>query len=159
MTPPQPKITIPTPLPTPLPPPLLASLTSALLTANAITPILRTLTTECQKAKWQDAVKARIMQMLKDEGFVDKAEMLRVLVREARGLEEEEEDGDDDDDDEREDDGGNGVQKGMKDGKGGEGRIDVRVPEKAVSEGAKIVKGVLEKVVEVEPEVVDFWSS
>ena len=94
------------------------------------------------------------MQMLKNEGYVDKAEILRVLVREARGLEEEEEDGDDDDD-EREDE----VQRGMKDGKGGEGRIDVRVPEKAVIEGAKIVKGVLEKVVEVEPEVVDFWSS
>ena len=102
---------------------------------------------------WQDAVKARIMQMLKNEGYVDKAEILRVLVREVRGLEEEEEDGDDDD--EREDE----VQRGRKDGKGGEGKIDVRVPEKAVSEGAKIVKGVLEKVVEVEPEVVDFWSS
>ena len=156
MPPPQPKITIPTPLPTPLPPPLLTSLTNALLTANAITPILRTLTTECEKAKWQDAVKARIMQMFKNEEYVDKAEMLRVLVREARGLEEEGED------DEREDEGedeGDDVQRGTKNGKGGEGRIDVRVPEKAVSEGARIVKGVLEKVVEIEPEVVDFWSS
>ncbi|KAK0507920.1 hypothetical protein JMJ35_009809 [Cladonia borealis] len=150
---PQPKVPIPTPLPTPLPAPLLTTLTTALLTANAIPPILRTLTLECQKAKWQDAVKARIMQMLKDEGYVDKAEMLRVLVREARGLEEEGEG-------EGDDDGGDGgVQKGRKDGKGGEGRIDVRVPEKAVSEGVKVVKGYLEKVVEVEPEVVDFWSS
>ena len=88
--------------------------------------------------------------MLKDEGYIDKAEMLRVLVRAARGLNEEE--GDDDE-------GDGGVQKGRKDGKGGEERIDVRVPEKAVSEGVKVVKGYLEKVVEVEPEVVDFWSS
>ena len=153
MTTPQNKITIPTPLPTPLSPPLLTSLTNALLTANAITPILRTLTTECQKAKWQDAVKARIMQMLKNEEYVDRAEMLRVLVREARGLEEEGEE-----DNEREDEGDDG-QKVTRNENGGEGRIDVRVPEKAVSEGAKIVKGVLEKVVEVEPEVVDFWSS
>ena len=141
----QPKIKIPTPLPTPLPPPLLTSITNALVTTNAINPILRTLTTECQKTKWQDAVKARIMQMLKEEGYVNKAEVLRVLVREARGIEEEDE--------------GDGVQKGRKEGKGGDGKIDVRVPEKAVSEGAKIVKGYLEKVVEVEPEVVDFWSS
>ena len=94
--------------------------------------------------------------MFKNEEYVDKAEMLRVLVREARGLEEEGED------DEREDEGedeGDDVQRGTKNGKGGEGRIDVRVPEKAVSEGARIVKGVLEKVVEIEPEVVDFWSS
>ena len=92
------------------------------------------------------------MQMLKEEGYVDKAEVLRVLVREARGIEEEDE-GDYDDDE------GDGVQKGRKEAKGGDGKIDVRVPEKAVSEGAKIVKGYLEKVVEVEPEVVDFWSS
>ena len=90
--------------------------------------------------------------MLKNEEYVDKAEMLRVLVREARGLEEEGED------DESEDEG-DGVERGTKNGKGGEGKIDVRVPEKAVSEGARIVKGVLEKVVEIEPEVVDFWSS
>ena len=94
--------------------------------------------------------------MLKNEGYVDKAEILRVLVREARGLEGEEGEGDDDGEGEDE---GDGVQEGRKNGKGGEGKIDVRVPEKAVSEGAKIVKGVLEKVVEVEPEVVDFWSS
>lgn len=92
--------------------------------------------------------------MLKNEGYVDKAEMLRVLVREARGLPEEEEGEDDDDDDERD-----GVQRGRQNGKGVEEKIDVRVPEKAVSEGARIVKGALEKVVEVEPEVVDFWSS
>lgn len=91
--------------------------------------------------------------MLKNEEYVDRAEMLRVLVREARGLEEEGEE-----DNEREDEGDDG-QKVTRNENGGEGRIDVRVPEKAVSEGAKIVKGVLEKVVEVEPEVVDFWSS
>ncbi len=94
--------------------------------------------------------------MLKNEEYVDKAEILRVLVREARGLEEEGED------DEREDDGedeGDGAKMGMTNGKKGEGRIYVRVPEKAVSEGARIVKGVLEKVVEIEPEVVDFWNS
>lgn len=90
--------------------------------------------------------------MLKEEGYIDKAEILRVLVREARGLEdegEEEEDGDE----------GDGVKRGIKNGKAGESKIGVRVPEKAVSEGTKIVKAELEKVVEIEPEVVDFWSS
>ena len=93
------------------------------------------------------------MQMLKSGECVDQVEMLRVLVREARGLEEDERE------DEKDDGEGEGVKGGMKSGKGGEGKIDVRVPEKAVSEGARIVKGVLEKVVEIEPEVVDFWSS
>ena len=151
MPPPPSKIAIPTPLPHPLPAPLLTSLTNALLATSAINPILRTLTTECQNAKWQDAVKARIRQMLKEEGYIDKAEILRVLVREARGLEEEEEDDDDDE--------GDGVKRGTKNGKAGESKIGVRVPEKAVSEGTKIVKAELEKVVEIEPEVVDFWSS
>ncbi len=94
--------------------------------------------------------------MLKSGECGDKTEMLRVLVREARGLEEEE------GDDEGEDEGGvegDDVKKGIENGEGGEGKIDVRVPEKAVSEGSRIVKGVLAKVVEVEPEVVDFWSS
>ena len=156
MPPPPSKIAIPTPLPHPLPAPLLTSLTNVLLATSAINPILRTLTTECQNAKWQDAVKARIRQMLKEEGYIDKAEILRVLVREARGLEDEGEEEEEDDDD---DDEGDGVKRGTKNGKAGESKIDVRVPEKAVSEGTKIVKAELEKVVEIEPEVVDFWSS
>lgn len=94
--------------------------------------------------------------MLKEEGYIDKAEILRVLVREARGLEDEGEEEEEDDDD---DDEGDGVKRGTKNGKAGESKIDVRVPEKAVSEGTKIVKAELEKVVEIEPEVVDFWSS
>lgn len=90
--------------------------------------------------------------MLKEEGYIDKAEVMRVLVREARGLE--------DGDEEEEEEGGERGERG-EEGKGGrkEGKIDVRVPEKAVQEGVRVLKGFLEGVVEIEPEVVDFWSS
>ncbi len=73
-----------------------------------------------------------------------------VVVREARGVE-------DDDEDEEEEDGINGRGKD-KEKEGNADKIDIRVPEKAVTEAAKVVKGALETKVELEAEGKGFWD-
>ena len=78
-----------------------------------------------------------------------------VVVREARGIVEEEE--------EEEGEGQRGKKeekgKGGRDGEGeDEERVDIRIPEEAVTEAAKVVRGVLETKVELEPEGKGFWD-
>ena len=78
-----------------------------------------------------------------------------VVVREARGIVEEEEEGE----------GQRGEKEEKRKGKGGrddegedEERVDIRIPEEAVTEAAKVVRGVLETKVELEPEGKGFWD-
>jgi len=135
-------------------------LQSALARERAVPVILQALNTECQKAGWHDAVKARIMQMLKSGNYETRQEVVRAIVREARGLpEEEEEEKEEEDgfggmkDKGRVDDAGNGTE-GFG---GGEVPIDIKIPKKATMEGVKVVRDALEKVVEIEPEK-GFWD-
>ena len=69
-------------------------------------------------------------------------------MREARGVEEEE------------DDGQGGKEMGVNGGRNGEGgeKVDIRIPAKAVTAAAQVVKGVLEEKVELEPEGKGFWD-
>ena len=71
-----------------------------------------------------------------------------VVVGEARGGEE---------DDDGQEGQGYEEKEGVK-GKGEKGKVDIRIPEKAIAEAAKVVKGVLEKKVELEPEGKGFWD-
>lgn len=73
-----------------------------------------------------------------------------MVVREARGVEEEEEGYE----------GQGGKEMGMNGGRNGEGgeKVDIRIPEKAVTAAAEVVKGVLEDKVELEPEGKGFWD-
>lgn len=81
-----------------------------------------------------------------------------MIVREARGVDEEgEEDDDGDGRGHKEGGKGRGV-NGGENGKGEEEKVDIRIPEKAVAEAATVVKGVLEKKVELEPEGKGFWD-
>ncbi len=79
-----------------------------------------------------------------------------MIVREARGVK----DDDDNDNENENDEGGDGERKGNEarmEREGGE-KVDIRIPEKAVTEAAMVVKGVLEKKVELEPEGKGFWD-
>ena len=100
-------------------------------------------------------MRQRTQQLLKSREYWKWEDLVGVIVREARGVEEEEEDDDDDGELEQ---GGKG--KGMKGGRNSEGakRVDIRFPEKAVTEAAKVVKGVLGTKVELEPEGKGFWD-
>ena len=104
-------------------------------------------------------MKQRSLQLLKSKEYWKWEDLVGVIVREARGVAEEEEEGDDDDE-------GQGVEeKGIKKGGGGGGhdgedggKVDIRIPEKAITEASKVVTGVLEKKVELEPEGKGYWD-
>jgi len=144
----------------PLDEPLRQDLQAALVRGRAVSPISKALNTECKNAGWQDAVKARVMQMLRSGDFENRQQLVRAIVREARGLPAEDEGGED---------GllgvkgeGKGRERGTgygnKGGKGREKAVDIRIPEKATVEATRVVRETLDKVVEIEPEK-DFWSS
>lgn len=101
------------------------------------------------------------MQLLGSRECWKWEELVRVVVQEARGVEEEEEEDDEEDDDDEEEDGGGGEGR-EKEEEGKEGRegkkVDIKIPEKAVVEAAKVVRGVLETRVELEPEGKGFWD-
>ncbi|KAL6721658.1 hypothetical protein ACLMJK_000762 [Lecanora helva] len=140
-------LTIPHPLPHPLPPTLLTDLTTLLVRSDTIPHLLTTLETSCAQAGWQDRVRARVLELLRntdDSGVKSIKELTDLIVREARGGEKEEEG--------REGEGG-GKGKGRDEGEKG-----IRVPKKAVEEGTRIVRGVLEGRVVVQAEV-DFWAT
>lgn len=85
-----------------------------------------------------------MLELLREGEVKDTEELLRRVVGEVRGVAEEE--------------GG-----GKKDGMGGNkgkamGKGDIRVPEAGIKEGTRIVRGVLEGCVEIEPER-DFWAA
>ncbi|KAL2049426.1 hypothetical protein ABVK25_010330 [Lepraria finkii] len=144
---------IPRDIPTPLPDDLRQDIRAALVRERAIKNILKALKTECGKAGWEDALKARVNQLLRSGEFKSRADLVGVLVREARGLSvaEEEEEGEERGDWEGEVEG--------RDVNGGEKLVDIKIPEKAIAEGAKVVREVLEKVGELEPEAKDFWDT
>ncbi|KAK3166660.1 hypothetical protein OEA41_009785 [Lepraria neglecta] len=153
MPPPTPLL-IPRDIPTPLPDDLRQDIRAALVRERAIKNILKALKTECGKAGWEDALKARVNQLLRSGEFKSRADLVGAIIREAKGLPvAEEEEGED-----RE--GGKVKGKGRgRDVKGEEKLVDIKIPDKAIAEGAKVVRGVLEKVGELEPEAKGFWDT
>lgn len=132
---------IPHPLPTPLPPTLRAPLQSRIVTSNTVPSILSALRSACATSGWEDAIRARVLELLREGEVKDTEELLRRVVGEVRGV------------------GGEEV-GGKKDGNNGKGkgRGDLRVPEAGIKEGTRIVRGVLDGCVEIEPER-DFWAA
>ena len=153
MAPPTPLL-IPRDIPTPLPDDLRQDIRAALVRERAIKNILKALKTEGGKAGWEDALKARVNQLLRSGEFKSRADLVGVIVQEARGLPvAEEEEGE-----ERESGKVKGKGRG-RDVKGGEKLVDIKIPDKAIAEGTKAVRGVLEKLGELEPEAKDFWDT
>lgn len=143
----------------PLDPTLRASLQDAILKPKTIKILRKTLETETKAAEWQERVKQRTLQLLERKGYWKWEDLVGVIVREARGVEEEEEEGGDGEVEREVEGEGKGKGNEAEEGGGGRGqRVDVRVPEKAVTEAAKVVRGVLEKKVELEPEGKGFWD-
>lgn len=133
----------------PLDPALHTSLQDAILNPKTIKTLRKTLETETQAAEWQERVKRRTLQLLESREYWKWEDLAGVIVREARGVEEE---GDEDGAD------GKGLNGGQNREGEGEGKVDIRIPENAITEAAKVVKGVLEKKVELEPEGKGFWD-
>lgn len=78
------------------------------------------------------------MELLREGEVKDTEELLRRVVGEVRGEVREE--------------------GGKEEGGEKKGRGDIRVPEAGIKEGTRIVRGVLEGCVEIEPER-DFWAA
>lgn len=95
-------------------------------------------------------MKQRSLQLLESREFWKWEDLVAVIVGESRGVEVEVEGIE----------GWGEKEKGVRGGQdGGVGeKVDIRIPEKAVMEAAKVVKGVLEKNVELEPEGKGFWG-
>lgn len=90
------------------------------------------------------------MQLLGSRDCWKWEELVGVVVQEARGVLEEEED----------DGGGGKGRRKEEDGREGRegGKVDIKIPEKAIVEAAKVVRGVLETKVELEAEGKGFWD-
>ena len=101
----------------------------------------------------------RTQQLLEEREYWKWEDLVGAVVREARGLDDKEEE-----EEEEEEEGGDGEQrgkdkkKGLSGGEDVEGKVDIRIPEKAVREAAVVVRGVLEEKVELEPEGKGFWD-
>lgn len=145
---PTPAILIPRTPTSPLDPTLRTSIQTAILNPKTIKTLRKTLETETQAGAWQEKVKQRTLQLLESRECWKWEDLVGAVVREARGVEEVGEEGQ------------GGKENGMNGGRDGEseGKVDIRIPEKAVAEAAKVVKGVLEKKVELEPEGKGFWD-
>lgn len=85
---------------------------------------------------------------------------MAVIVREARGVDEfgEGEEGDGEGGEEKGEGEGKGEGNGEVQDCGDKGRVDIKIPEKAVTEAAVVVRGVLGEKVELEAEGKGFWD-
>lgn len=133
---PSPKIYVSNPPPSPLPTSLRNDITSALFSQTQAIPALqKTLLSQCEKAGWLDAVRKRSLQLLREDEGRGYRDVVAILVGEARG--------------------GKSTDDVVKSGEardGGREVVDVKVPEKAVNGGARIVSDALEGIVQFEGE-------
>ncbi|MCJ1247347.1 hypothetical protein MMC30_004561 [Trapelia coarctata] len=172
MTSPHPHPRIPIPPTYTLTPPLRHRLNSALLSLNAIPHLQAALTHEAQASGWLDAIRARVYELLRSGECTTYAEVMAAIMQEVKGAKRGVVNG------VGNTDGGgnvgangvNGVGLGLgfageeKGGSGsgsaftngntgangnGEGRGRLAVPRRVVEAGVRIVRGVLEEVVEV----------
>lgn len=131
-------INVPYPPPSPLSASLRNDITSALFSQTEAIPTLqKTLLAACEKEGWLDAVRERSLQLLREDEGRGYREVMAILVDEARGQGE----------------GGKSTGDAAKKGEARVGRrevVDVKMPERAVNEGARVVRDALEGIVEVE---------
>lgn len=128
------KIIVPNPPPSPLSASLRNDTTSALFSqTKAIPNLQKTLLAECEKSGWLDAVRERSLQLLREDEGRGGKDVVALLVDEARGGKST---GD--------------VVKGGEAKNGGREMVDVKMPERAVKEGTRVVRDALEGIVEFE---------
>ncbi|MCJ1393535.1 hypothetical protein MMC18_006410 [Xylographa bjoerkii] len=123
--------------------PLRSQLNAALLSTSAIPTIHAALLHECQASGWLDLIKARVLDLLRSGECVSYGEVMAVVLREMKG------NGRMDGEGSfavKKENGVNGV-NGAGSGKGA-----LRVPERVVEEGVRVVRGCLEEVVDIEGE-------
>ncbi len=132
------KINVPYLPPSPLPASLREDITSALFSQTEAIPTLqKTLLSECEKGGWLDAVRERSLQLLREDEGRGYEDVMAILVNEARGQGE----------------GGKSTGDAAKNGEARAGRrqvVDVKMSERAVNEGARVIKDALEGIVEFE---------
>lgn len=127
------KVQVPNPPPSPLPASLRNDLIGALFSQTEAIPVLqKTLLTECKNARWLDAIRQRSLQLLREDEGRSHKEVMEILVDEARGQEKSG----------QKDAGLNTRSKGAEDEP-----VDVKMPERAVKEGTKVVRDALDGVV------------
>ena len=141
------RITIP-PQPR-LNPALRTQINSALLSHNAIPALHASLLHECQASGWLEQIRARVLELLRNGECVTFGEVMQVVMEETKGgnaggafMTKEK----------AEINGINGKKEVNGKARGRESRgglMDLSVPAKVVEEGVKIVRGVLEQVVDI----------
>jgi len=112
-------------------------ITSALFSQTEAIPTLqKTLLSECEKGGWLDAVRERSLQLLREDEGRAYMDVLVMMVDEARGHGE----------------GGKSTGEAAKSGRvrGGRREVDVKMPERGVNEGARVVRDALEGIVAFE---------
>ncbi len=125
--------------PVPLPPTLHSTLLSALLAQPTAVPrIQATIAHELSAAGWTSALRTRVAQLLRSGECTTYEEVMARVLAEARG--------------EKVGGGANGINghagtNGEVDGEGG--KVEIKIPEKAVREGVRAVRRELEAVCEV----------
>ncbi|KAI9741996.1 MAG: hypothetical protein M1834_000385 [Cirrosporium novae-zelandiae] len=127
---------------TSLPPALRTQLNTALLTTHTIDTLQITLLTSLQQTGWAERVRARALQLLRSGECTNYGEVMSRVCEEVRG----------------ELDGTGSQMKQRRqsmNGNGGEnnnssGKVDIKIPEKVVKDGIRVVKEALEEVVDIE---------
>ncbi|KAF1815365.1 hypothetical protein P152DRAFT_446438 [Eremomyces bilateralis CBS 781.70] len=118
--------------PQPLPADLRASLTSALLAQNSIPRIHQTLSHELASSGWTNALREHVKELLRSGQAQSYGEVMRLVVEGA--LKEE---------------GGKNGEEANGEGNGVAQAEVIKIPEKAVKEGLRVVRKELERVCEV----------
>ena len=160
-----PTLIIPPNPPTPLSQPLRTDITNALLATSTIPTLQTMLLAECHEIGWLDTVRERALQLIRTGECVTYGEVMGKVVGEAKVW------GTADERDgklvngiqhsatgksgvERNGAAKNGINSAIKNGVGKEvgkdTKADVRVPDKVVREGVRVVKAALDKVVKIE---------
>ncbi|MCJ1354722.1 MAG: hypothetical protein MMC33_004711 [Icmadophila ericetorum] len=111
-----------------LTPPLRTQIHQILLSTNAISTIHLALLQECQSSGWLEAIRRRALELLRSGECGSFEEVMDAVLREARGK------------------NVNGV---ISNGTAVEEKTNVKIPETVTAEGVKIVKGVLEEMLDV----------
>ena len=130
------RVRVPHPPPSPLPASLSNDIIGALFShTDAIPSLQQTLLSETEKAGWLDAVRKRSLQLLREDEGRSQRDVMKILVKEARaeetsGLNE------------------SGLNTSSKTGE--QEAVDVRIPQKAVKEGTRVVRDALADVVAFE---------
>ena len=102
-------------------------------------------------------MKQRTLQLLASREYWKHEDLVAVVVREARGVDEGEGEGEEGEGEEGDGEGKGGGKEEGKDG-GERGKVDIRIPERAVTGAAVVVKRVLGEKVELEAEGKGFWD-